>query len=124
MKKNLLILLSFIIFTNYASAQDFEYDNPTESELQMKKYSGDTSAHALVLREYGRSRINLMSDDNIKLLYEYHVKIKIFDSKGFDNATVQIPVYNNKDNDSYEEVSDITGFTYYTDESGRTQKIE
>jgi hypothetical protein len=124
MKKNLLILLSLIVFANCIKAQDFAYGNVTESELQMKKYAKDTSAHAVVLSEYGKSVINITGDDHIRLIYEYHVKIKIFDSKGFSNATVEIPVYNNKDNDSYEEVSDITGFTSYTDESGRTQKTE
>ena len=71
--------------------------------MDMKKYAKDTSAHAVVLQEYGTSRINLTNDDNIKLIFEYHVKIKIFDSKGFDNGTVaKIPVYNDNDkSDAY-----------------------
>lgn len=90
----------------------------------MKNYAKDTSAHAVILREYGKSRMDVAADDYIKLIYEYHVKIKIFDAKGFDNGTVEIPVYNNSNNDLYENVDGITGVTYYKDDNGLTQKIE
>jgi hypothetical protein len=92
--------------------------------MDMKNYAKDTSAHAVVLQEFGRSRINIGNDENIKVFYEYHVKIKIFDAKGFDNGTVKIPVYNNSDGDKYESVDDIKGVTYYKDDNGMTQKVE
>ena len=83
----------------------------------------DTSAHAVVLQEFGKSRINVSNDDQIKVFYEYHVKIKIFDASGFDNGTVKIPVYNNSSGDRYETVYDISGVTYFKDDNGLIQKI-
>jgi hypothetical protein len=124
MKKTLLITLIFFCLTKLALAQDFSYDQVSPGEIDMKSYARDTSAHAVVLQEYGSSRIDLASDDHIRLIYEYHVKIKIFDNKGFDNGTVEIPVYNNSNADSYETVENITGVTYYKDDNGLTQKIE
>jgi len=124
MKKILLLLLILFSIAIHAIAQDFPYDAVTDGEMNMKKYDKDTSAHAVVLQEFGKSRIDVARDDNIKVLYEYHVKIKIFDDKGFDNGTVKIALYNNSDNDSYEQVKEITGVTYFKDDNGATQKIE
>ncbi len=124
MKKTLLTLIISFSLLKIAHGQDFPERNITRDEMDMKNYSKDISAHAVVLQEFGRSRIAVASDDNIKLIYEYHVKIKIFDNKGFDYGTVQIPVYNNSDADSYESVEDISGVTYYKDDNGATQRIE
>ena len=90
----------------------------------MKNYSLDTSAHAVVLQEFGKSRITIGNDDRIKLFFDYHVKVKIFDDKGFDNGTVKVHLYNNSDNDSYEEISGIQGITVFNDENGIQQEVE
>ncbi len=124
MKKTLLILIIALFTFTLASAQDFPYGNITTQEMNMKSYPNDTSAHGVVLQEFGKSSINIGSDDNIKQIYEYHVKIKIFDSKAFDKGTVKVYLYRNDKNDSYEEVSDIKGVTYYKDDNGFTQKVE
>ena len=124
MKKTLLFLLILFTTNKVLHAQDFPYGNVGQDEMDMKNYAKDTSAHAVILQEFGRSRIGETNDDNVKLIYEYHVKIKIFDAKGFDNGTVEIPVYNNSDGDSYESVENIKGVTYFKDDNGLTQKIE
>ena len=124
MKK--IFLIPFIIISTFkiAVAQDFDYGTVSNEDLEMKTYSKDTSAHAVVLREFGKTRIAIDNGDDIKLYFDYHVKIKILDEKGFDNGTVKIPVYNNRDNDSYENVDGIKGITYYTDDAGNMQQVE
>jgi hypothetical protein len=124
MKKPLLITFILSVLCSLLSAQDFPYGTVTPQEMDMKNYAKDTSAHAVVLQEFGRSKIAVVQDENTKLVFEYHVKIKIFDSKGMDNGTVEIPVYRGDDNDSYEDVYEITGVTYYKDDNDITQKIE
>ncbi|HEY8928943.1 MAG TPA: DUF3857 domain-containing protein [Mucilaginibacter sp.] len=120
-----LLIAFFALFTvGIVAAQDFEFGKITSEEINMTKYAKDTSAHAVVLNEFGKSRINIGSNDRIVLMYEYHVKIKIFDSKAFEKGTVQIPLYNGSDNDSYEEVSNIQAVTYYRDDNGLLQKSE
>ncbi|WP_428331173.1 DUF3857 domain-containing protein [Mucilaginibacter sp.] len=124
MRKTLLFLLLITALFSRVGAQDFKYGAVTREQMDMKSYAKDTSAHAVVLQEFGKSRIDVGGDDNIKLQYLYHVKIKIFDSKAFDKGTVEIPVYNNSDADSFEDVQDIKGVTYYLDDNGTTQKVE
>ncbi|HEY4325764.1 MAG TPA: DUF3857 domain-containing protein [Mucilaginibacter sp.] len=124
MKKPLLILFILAFFYQFSYAQDFPYGTVTSQEMDMKNYAKDTSAHAVVLQEFGSSRINVSNGDDIKVFFEYHVKIKIFDAKGFDKGTIKIPVYNNSNNDLYETIDNITGITYYKDEQGLTRTAE
>jgi hypothetical protein len=124
MKKALIIALVLSFSLKLSKAQNFTFGNTTPAEMDMAKYANDTSAHAVVLQEFGESKMNVANDDYIKIFYTYHVKIKIFDSKGFDQGTVQIPVYNNSGGDSYEDVNSIKGITTYKDDNGLTRQIE
>jgi hypothetical protein len=121
MKKTLLFVLIIISLTITTKAQDFEYGNFKLEDLEMKRYDTDTSAHAVVLNEYGTAQINETSEERIKIIYEYHVKIKIFDSKGFDNANVEVLLRDN-DEDS-ERIENIKGVTTYSD-NGSISKTE
>lgn len=120
MKKLLPIII--ILFSLKAVAQDFETNKVSDQEMAMKKYAKDTSAHAVVLSEYGTSHIDMASDDGIKLFFTYHVKIKIFDNKGFEEGKVEIPLYN--ESEHYEEVDDIKAITFYQDENGLIRSSE
>ncbi len=124
MKKTLLLLVFCASFIKPASAQDFPFGTVSDDELSMKKYSGDTSAHAVVLREFGKARIDVGSDNNLRMWYEYHVKIKIFDAKGFDEGTVKLLAVNTDDGNRYETIDDIKGVTYYKDDDGLSRKVE
>jgi len=123
MKKALIIALVFFLFTQFSRAQDFTYGAVTQAEMDMVKYPKDTSAHAVVLNEFGSSKISTKSN-NIRLIYTCHVKIKIFDDKGFGNGTVQIRVYDNSDNYFLKPIYDIKGITSYKDEKGITRQTE
>ena len=104
-------------------AQDFPHDEVDNAALDMKKYDKDTSAHAVVLNEYGTTRINFTNDYHIRMTFEYHTKIKFFDSKEFDReGTFEIPIYNGNDM-VYEEVENIKGITYYKDDNGTVQQV-
>jgi len=125
MKKIFLVLLILSSLSKLVSAQDFPYGTVTDEEINMKKYDKDTSAHAVVLQEFGKTSIDKVIDENLRVILEYHVKIKVFDSKGFDNGTVEIPAFNfNEDADSYERVDEIKGITYFKDDNGAVQKNE
>lgn len=122
--KRLLLPFILILFFNFAYAQeDFPYKNITQDELKMKVYDRDSSAHAVVLNEYGFATIDLKYDDALRLIFNYHVKIKILDDKGLSQGNVEVPLYLDKD---YEEkVLDIEGITSYIDENGmvKTQEL-
>ncbi len=115
MKKVLLVIILCIGAQRFVKAQDFEA-NVTTDELDLKKYAKDTSAHAVFMNEYGVNRITVTSDDHVNQLFDYHALIKIFDAKGITNGTIEIPFRNS--DDSFEEIDNISGTTYYRDDDG------
>ncbi|MFA6083189.1 DUF3857 domain-containing protein [Mucilaginibacter sp.] len=123
MIKPLLNLLILTLLSTIASAQNFPFGSYSQKEIDMKRYEADTSAHAVVLNEYGTSMLNVMGDDNIKIMFEYHVRIKILDAKGFDKGTVQIPFYS-AGSDTWEDLDNIKGVTIYKDDNGNIQTAE
>lgn len=120
--KKILLFLTFAISSLISQAQDFKVGTFTEAEMNMKKYARDTSAHAVFLTDYGKLEINTTNDDRFKYILRYHGRIKIFDNKGFDQATIEIPLYN--DDEDYEEVQDINGITTFNNDNGGIQQAE
>ncbi|WP_243749171.1 DUF3857 domain-containing protein [Mucilaginibacter agri] len=82
----------------------------------MKKYDKDTSAHALVLNEFGKAYIN--TNDNLRLVFEHHVKVKIFDSQAFKSEGDVVITLHRDDSNTYETIRDVEAVTTYTDENG------
>jgi hypothetical protein len=122
MKKILLLLFTFTLTSTIARSQDFTYGDVDPQDLGIKKYAKDTAARAVVLNEYGNAQITIASDEVLKVIYNYHVKIKIINTKGFDKGTVEIPLRILKYGD--EQVNDLKGITTYTDENGNVQTTE
>lgn len=116
MREFVLILLTSII-SLCVNAQDFRYGVEDRAALAMQRYSKDTSANAVVLNEYGKSQIDVIDNYKAGLVFEHHVKVKIFNHKGFGNGNVEIIFPNNDD------VDKITGVTTY-DDNGLARKIE
>jgi len=125
LKKSVCIICFLFCCAQVALAQDFTYGDVSRDELEMKSYPKDISAHAVVLQEFGNAKIAVVTGEDIRMVFEYHVKIKILDNKGFEKGTVTIPAYHNSDNPGeFENVDDIAGITYYNDDNGAGQKIE
>lgn len=122
--KKLILLVNIFLLSTSVIAQTFSYGKATPSEMGLKSYDKDTSANALVLNEHGRAEIVVTNTNDIRLLYEYHVKIKIFNHKGFPNGTVEIRLGNNADNSLNETMENIAGITTYKDDNGTTQVAE
>jgi hypothetical protein len=118
--RKLFHVILLLIFTSFSSlAQDFE-DPVSIEDLRMQSYSGDSTASAVVLKEFGTS--SLKDFDNYNLVFKYHVRIKIFNSKGFNQGNVEIPVYKGS-TQLFEQVSDISAVTFFLDEAGTKQEI-
>ncbi|MEJ5961641.1 transglutaminase domain-containing protein [Pedobacter immunditicola] len=98
-------------------AQDFEFGKFLSEDLNIKHVPFDSTANAVVLREFGTASFQL--DDNTGrsyINYEYHVKIKIFNKQGFDEANIQIPLWTY--NSSMDEISGLTAVTMNFTETG------
>ena len=109
--KNLFSFL-LLFFTAFISvAQDFTPNAITYEDFEFERKNLDSNANAIVLKEFGKARIDL--DDatgRLELVFDYHVKIKIYNKAGFDQANVIVPMY--KDDNREETISELKASTF------------
>jgi transglutaminase-like putative cysteine protease len=113
----LCLLLSFNSF-QALYAQNFEFGKVRSEDLKLKKVPFDSTANAVVLREFGTASFQI--DDNTGsnfISYEYHVSIKILNKQGFEEANVEIPLWTYGSNNQ-DEVDGITAVTINFNENG------
>ena len=103
---SLLCLLTLIGFgqTNFSS----ESYTITKKDLETNIYEKDSTAHALVIYEYGESYVD---QNTFKLKTEIKRKIKILDREGFEKANITIDLYKSDNGDGKETISDISATT-------------
>lgn len=106
MKKYLFLVLLLLNIT-LLFGQDFGFGEVLLKDFEMKKYDKDTTASAVVLREYGRTYI---SSSPVKLIHQYHVRIKIFNTNGIKHGNVSIMLHKS-DSERFEKAFDIEGVT-------------
>src|SRR5687768_286139 len=71
-----------------ATAQDVPFAPVSVSELARNTYENDTSAGAVVLKEFGEAYIS--NGENYHLMFTYRARIKILNKKGLEQADVEI----------------------------------
>ena len=87
-----LIIFFLLILTKAAFSQEngFPYGQVSIEQLQATGYARDSSASAIVLREFGEAYIS--SADNRGLIFEHHYLIKILKTEGLTKANISIPL--------------------------------
>jgi len=110
MNRLLPILLTalFFVFTSNAQMPD-TFGQVTDFEKNLRSYDKDPEAGALVLYERGDNYFKVI-DRYIKLVKEYHVKIKILNENEFDQGTIEIPLYHK--GTSSEKITKIKAVTH------------
>lgn len=109
--KTFFLLFFLSLCTSIGFAQDFPFGQITNDDDHFDKNKIDSNANAVVLKEFGTSRITV--DDQTgqsELLFLYHVKIKIFNKEGFNQANISIPTY--KDGSRLEIIDAIQASTF------------
>lgn len=104
----LISLITCFVFPAWAQQGDFPFREFRYIELQNNTYDKDTSAQAVVLNEFGDAHI--ISNDDINLVFDYHVKIKILKTGGLDEAN--ITVYLRKQDNRYEVLRSVEASTF------------
>ncbi|MBB2144728.1 DUF3857 domain-containing protein [Pedobacter sp. LMG 31464] len=111
MKKILAVTCFYLLILSAAHAQNFNFGAITYDDYEFNKKSIDSNANAVVLKEYGTAALQL--DDatgRLLLIFDYHVKIKIYNKEGFKQANIVIPTY--KDDSREELVQDLKASTF------------
>lgn len=103
MRKYLIIVLLFLSYPTVA--QDFIYGKLTNEDRIFNNKQIDSNANAVYLNEFGNTRFSYDSETgSMKLVYEYHARIKIFNKEGFNAANIVIPIYKSGTGDNQQEV--------------------
>ncbi len=110
MKKGLflfVVLSSSILFSQKSNVYNF--GRITQQEYEMKIYPNDSTANAVFIFENGETQF-YDGSRSINIKTKYYAKVKIFNKEGFDNATIEIPIYHSKERS--EKVIDIKAVTH------------
>ncbi len=112
--RNTLLCVFTTIFSISLFAQDapIKFGKIDMADLQMKVYSKDTAAEAVVLGDVGRAYFEYSQSGNFQVVYERHRRIKILKKSGYDWATVKVGLYVTKNGNGKEDLSELKGFTY------------
>ncbi|MFR9165188.1 MAG: DUF3857 domain-containing protein [Dysgonomonas sp.] len=111
MKKNILFLFLFIIFStdNYSQSK---YGNITSEELNMVVYAQDSTASAVILLKKGETRFTYDSQrDNFQYEHFIETKIKILKPEGLDWCNQNI-YYIEENFQNRERINGLSGTTY------------
>lgn len=109
--KFLSTLALFFLFILSTKAQYFKYGEITANDYGINKNAIDSNSNAIVIQEFGKSIMQLNDNDNrVHLLFEYHVKIKIFNKEGFKQGNITIPLYKGENQEEF--ISEIKASTY------------
>ncbi|HLV93495.1 MAG TPA: hypothetical protein VKX34_10260 [Aequorivita sp.] len=109
-------LFVFVLLTAFSSHSQSErsdvFGEPTANEFSLKFYEDEPNAPGVILYESGNYyAIPIIKRTSVRLVKEVHRKVKVFDAKKFNYATVEIPYY--KGNKYYgEEIKDFKAVTH------------
>ena len=109
--KKILLLLTLVSFSYLVNAQNFNFGEIHQEDRNFDRNKIDSNANAVVLKEFGTARLQIdEATGNLVVMFDYHVKIKIFNKEGFNVANVTIPGY--KDDNKQEFVEAIRASTF------------
>ena len=110
----ILWLIYLLTLSLSSAAQDFKFGETTQKDHEVNRNTIDSNANAVVLNEFGKAFFFRNENKGIiELIFEYHVKIKIFNKEGFNQANIVLPSYKDDSyHDREELITGIEGFTY------------
>lgn len=101
----------FLLLFLTTKAQKFTFGEITTDDYSINRNSIDSNANAIVIQEYGKSSMMLNETDyRFRVIFEYHVKIKIFNKDGFRHGNIIIPLYKGENQEEY--ISELKAITY------------
>lgn len=106
-----ILLAVIVILSSDLMAQSEELPTVLTSDFAKKTYEIDTNAHAIVLFEHGKTRIDKSeSDRSLMVFHHYKTRLRILTKEGYEHANFTIPLY--KYGSNFEYISDIKATTY------------
>ena len=92
-----------------AQPEPIKFGQIDKADLTAGPFAADSAAGAVVLCDFGRSRLR-GNRSGFEIVFERVTRIKILKKSGYDEATVEIPLYHREG--EQEKISNLRGFTY------------
>ncbi|AOW20551.1 DUF3857 domain-containing protein [Urechidicola croceus] len=108
--KKVLITMLVIAFVQFSYCQNYKFGKVSKEELEEQYYPLDSTANAAYLFKKRRTFATVLGNE-IKLITEVQVRMKIYNQEGFDWATEEISLFGESNSDS-EKVSNLKAVTY------------
>lgn len=110
MKRSLLaIVLVFFPFLTFSQKAPIKYGSVPMEDMTMSVYPHDSSASAVVLADFGTSKISYKDTDGFVLTFERVTRIKIIDKTALNYANFEVPLYHS--NGEFEKLKVLRGVT-------------
>lgn len=110
MRKVLFLLLFIAAFVLKAQKPPAKFGDIPMEDMKMAVYPLDSSASAVVLVDYGESRINYSQTDGFQITFERLRRVKILSKDGLKYGDFSIPLYH--DSDQEEKATNLKVATY------------
>lgn len=105
MKKIIIILFFNTLFGHSQKKHSIELGKTTKEELQLTVYDKDSTANAVVLYDFANTYYS-EEKDNYRFRTDYYKRIKLFNKKASNKATIKISLYGEQ------KIKDIKAITY------------
>ncbi len=115
MKKCPVLFFAVVILCVATNAQEkmaIKFNHVAASDFSIDKLKVDTSYGAVIIADVGSSSFEGNNKGWFSLIYKHQRRIKIINKKGFDLATVQIPLYISSTSNSEEKLESLKASTY------------
>jgi hypothetical protein len=115
MKQYPVLLLAVVLLCSTISAQDkpgIKFNHVLPADFNINNLKVDTSYGAVIIADIGSSSFDGNNKGWFSLIYKHQRRVKIINKKGFDLASVEIPLYISSKNNSEERLESLKASTY------------
>lgn len=123
MKRKIIILLVLFAQITTVSAQDYRFGKVSKEEVDEKFYPSDSTADAAYLYKHRRTYYNYNNNTGLEVMTDVHIRMKLYTTEGFNNATFKLPYVNPEDGKS-ESINSIKAYTYNINEKGKVDDVK
>jgi hypothetical protein len=111
MKQLTVIVITFSSLSVFSQKAPIKFGDVSMDELKMTVYPKDSSAEAIILADFGESKLEYsQAQESFQLIFERTRRIKILTKEGLEWANFNIPLYRN--NSDEEKVTGLKAVTY------------
>jgi transglutaminase-like putative cysteine protease len=100
-----LVILIYPVFVQAQENFGFPFGKISYAELDAKSIPADTSAEAYVIKELAEAHVDY--ETNNKIIFTYHVKIKILKQSGSDRGDINVSLKKGSGSSRKDEIRDV-----------------